>query len=271
MSGRGGRGRRIVTASVRGPVHVRDGLPNQDATACWEPDGAGAPVVVALSDGHGGPKSPRSDVGARFAVEIAVEVGRALTGGEDAAERTAEAIVDRWTATVEGHLAVLPLNGAESDVVGDNVLLAYGATLLLAVVDDSAAVLMQLGDGDILLSDPSHPATRPVPPDPRLIGNATTSLCMPGAAREFRCTTVPLAPREPSVLILATDGLANAYGDDRAFLQVAADLAGMIDRSGLDGVQADLDALVLEASAHSGDDVTVAVMVCGPGAVSSRR
>ena len=237
-----------------------------------EPDGPAGPVVVALSDGHGGRRSPRSQIGAQFAVQVAVEVGRGLAvdHAAEASGDAAEAIVDRWTATVEGHLAVLPLNGAESDVVGDDPLLAYGATLLLAVVVEGAAVLMQLGDGDILFTGRSQPATRPVAADPRLFGNATTSLCMPEAAREFRCATAPLSVREPSVLILATDGLANAYGDERAFLQVGTDLAGMVDRSGIDGVQADLEALVQEASAHSGDDVTVAVVVCGSQGVSPR-
>jgi hypothetical protein len=261
---------------VRGAVHVRDGVANQDAVAWSEPDGPDGPVVVALSDGHGGSRSPRSEVGARFAVDVAVEVavdvGRSAAGAGAGDEVTiAQAIVDRWVATVDGHLAVLPLTGAESEATGDDPLLAYGATLLLAVVVGDAAVLMQLGDGDILLTGPNQPAVRPVPADPRLFGNATTSLCMPGAAREFRCATVPLPAREPSVLILATDGLANAYGDERAFLQVGTDLAGLIDGAGLDGVRPDLDALLAEASAHSGDDVTVAVVLCDGRAVTSRR
>ena len=58
-----------------GSVHVRDGRPIQDAVRTWV---EGDSAVVAVADGHGHHEHFRSDVGARLAVDAAVD---ALVGG----------------------------------------------------------------------------------------------------------------------------------------------------------------------------------------------
>jgi serine/threonine protein phosphatase PrpC len=60
--------------SVRGAAHDRSGLPNQDAIAWYPESRTGAPLILAVADGHGSAKSFRSDRGARFAVNTAIEV-----------------------------------------------------------------------------------------------------------------------------------------------------------------------------------------------------
>ncbi len=71
-------GWRALRASVRGAPHWRSGLPNQDAVriapcalAYGADSGAAAALVLALADGHGSPKSFRSQQGARLAVVVA--------------------------------------------------------------------------------------------------------------------------------------------------------------------------------------------------------
>ena len=60
----------VAGASVRGALHVRDGLPNQDALLTWVSDDPAAPVaIVTVADGHGGARHFRSAIGARLAVE----------------------------------------------------------------------------------------------------------------------------------------------------------------------------------------------------------
>src|SRR5271155_888255 len=70
----------MLGSSVQGASHKRTGVPNQDAIFA-EPriDVAPAmvvaspPLILAVSDGHGSPRSFRSDTGANAAVQIAVE------------------------------------------------------------------------------------------------------------------------------------------------------------------------------------------------------
>jgi hypothetical protein len=274
--------RRVLAASVRGPTHRRDGLPNQDAMGWWGPDGRGR-VVAAVADGHGSPKSFRSQMGAQLAVAVGVSVGRMLvTPGTaepgppdpDFAAVAAD-IVGRWAAAVEAHLETVPFRDAELAEVEEHEgwparvaveaepVLAYGATLLLTVVLESAAMFLQLGDGDILTVAPSGHTSRPMPVDSRLFGNETTSLCMRAAEHQFRCGTRSLANGEVALLLLATDGLGNAYPDEAALAQVGADLLKRISEDGSDTVSGELEPYLAEAANHSGDDTTLVVVWLG--------
>jgi hypothetical protein len=244
-------------------------------------------VVVALSDGHGSRKSFRSDTGAKFAVDAAVEVGRIFVEFTPTADLSAEVveqtcslltaeIVSRWNRAVADHLAACPLSelelselaqsdgAAAREAVESDPDVAYGATLMVVVVVEAFAMFLQLGDGDILVVPPSGDARRPLADDPRLMGNETTSLCMSRAEGEFRLASEPLPPDEPTVLLVATDGLGNAYPDERSFLQVGSDLVSKIREEGLDRVSQELEGYLEEASAHSGDDVTLAVVSIDP-------
>jgi serine/threonine protein phosphatase PrpC len=201
---------RVVGASVRGASHVRAGLPNQDAMR-WLPGcGAGTPLIVAIADGHGSPKSFRSDAGARFAVDTATQViqetlaGHAEVAGRATIERTTECLVRRWNEAVEAHMEQTPLSPAELDAletregagarraVESHPFLAYGATLSAVLLAESAILYLQLGDGDILAVSESGQVTRPVPADARLFAGQTTSLCARSAWRDFRFAVHPL-------------------------------------------------------------------------------
>ncbi len=270
---------------MRGTSHVRDGRPNQDAM-CWYPEsGRGTDLVVAVSDGHGSARCFRSDAGASIAVSVGVALGcefLASTPSQTPAsieERTGSGlpaeIVNRWTRHVTQAIEAQPFTTEELAGVGelagpqghqavdDNPLLAYGATLLLAVVSAGAALFVQLGDGDILTVGPDGRTTRPLATDPRLFANETTSLCMPGAAGEFRVGARSLLDDGLRAALLATDGFANAYPDEESFLQVGPDVVAHVRDEGLGAVADRLEGWLGEASRHSGDDVTAAVVWFG--------
>ena len=73
---------RAVGKRVRGVSHVQSGKPCQDAVDWWEQEGVAALVVA---DGHGSDRSPRSDVGAAFAVDVALNALRSLHANSDLA------------------------------------------------------------------------------------------------------------------------------------------------------------------------------------------
>lgn len=178
--------------SVRGASHKRDGLPNQDNNAIWWPRASptGAPLVVAVADGHGSAKNFRSDRGAQFAVGVAIAeikdiierqpnlVGLSQRDPSTMSalkrmveEQLPEALVRRWRRAVGKHLKEHPLEPeqlayveqksgakARAAVEKDNVI-AYGATLLMAWITDSFIAYLQLGDGDIVaISEADPPA-----------------------------------------------------------------------------------------------------------------
>jgi serine/threonine protein phosphatase PrpC len=65
----------VLKASVKGDSHVRNGMPNQDSAYAAPLEGSkDSCVILCVADGHGDVKCLRSDVGARLAVETAVEL-----------------------------------------------------------------------------------------------------------------------------------------------------------------------------------------------------
>ena len=236
----------VAGASVRGALHVREGIANQDAFATWTSDDAAVPVaIVTVADGHGGARHFRSAIGARLAVDKGLEVLREMASRFDAASDAERAritavdvplrIVKTWTDAAHAHLAAHPIGEDEwlalqvadgpdaVEMVRAEPLFAYGATLLAALVTRRCIVLVQLGDGDILVVDADGKAVRPVPSDARLVGHLTTSLCRTEAARDFRSAVLPLGRGDAPLLMLSTDGYANSFKDDGHFLRLSRD------------------------------------------------
>jgi len=278
---------KMAHASVRGSAHVRSGLPNQDAVQCSAIGGEGSSpevAVAAVSDGHGGARHFRSQIGSSLAVSTAAGVLPGFlfllrapgTDGHsiDASQvRAAEkAIVDNWLAAVGSDLENHPFteeelnqlqadDGPESRRAVETIpVLAYGATLLVAAATDDLILFLQLGDGEILSVGGGGATTRPLPADRRLLGNQTTSLCQPDAWREFRSAWFS-DPDLPALVLMSTDGYANSFRTDQDFLQIGSDYLAMIREQGIETLAGELPAILKEATQQgSGDDITLAIL-----------
>lgn len=272
---------RLIGASARGAVHARGKKPNQDALALHEPNAPGEGVVLAVADGHGAPRYIRSHRGAKLAVKLAVELlrdfgteypgPRRLAAVADLAnEQIPRTLVRTWQNAVRQDLAASPFTPDEeaawaalhSERPADNdPVRAYGATLLAALITPHYLFLLQLGDGDILVIDAAGKVGRPpLPRDPRLIANQTTSLCSPAAWREFRTYFQPLTTRTPQLVMLATDGYANSFMDEDGFLATAVDLLAAVRARGHRRTTNQLPRWLHATSLQgSGDDITVAL------------
>ena len=65
----------------------------------------------------------------------------------------------------------------------------------------------------------------------------------------------------PALILLATDGYANSFVNEAAFLQVGTDILEMIRTEGLETVQENLATWLAEASQDgSGDDITLGIL-----------
>ena len=264
---------RAFGASVQGAAHARRGAPNQDAFECWAADAGGPIAIGAVADGHGGARHFRSARGAAFAVAAAVDVLRGQRDEAAASDDVPQRIVAAWRGRVAADLAARPLvadelaqaareesPAAAAEVRADPTL-AYGATLVAAAAHARSTIVLQLGDGEVLCVAADGRTTRPLPGDTRLARGRTTSLCQPEAWREFRVARIGGQEPQPAMLVLATDGYANAFRSDSDFLRVGADLFALLRGDGSDALAAQLAGFLSEASAHgSGDDVTVAIL-----------
>ena len=258
----------VVGESVRGALHERNGLPNQDAI-CWLPaSGEGSSIVLAVADGHGSARYSRSHIGASLAVESAAHLVHEFINSQadnlslikDATEDwLPRALVRKWVELVTDHLNADPLN--------EESIVAYGATLIVAAVTEQFAVYLQLGDGEILTVSESGEVTRPLTRDDRLIANETTSLCAPDAWRDFRVSFQPLNHSSPALILLSTDGYPNSFRHESGFFKVGSDILNMIREHGLAMVKDNLAGWLSDSTrAGSGDDITVGILcnVNGP-------
>jgi len=191
----------------------------------------------------------------------------------DVAPDLPQRIVRAWREAVASHATAHPFTADEWRALQDaaspggreeiegNPAVAYGATLLAVAVRDSSMVYLQLGDGDILCVNDAGDTTRVLDADPRLIGNQTTSLCQGDAAECFRTRLVADGTAPPALVLVATDGYANAFRSDADFRLIGRDYLTLLREQGLDGTAARLDRFLNDASANgSGDDITLGLM-----------
>ncbi|MGH9468091.1 MAG: protein phosphatase 2C domain-containing protein, partial [Terriglobales bacterium] len=175
-------------------------------------------------------------------------------------------VVEGWRERVLAHCAKNPLTPAlppPRDAAA--IWLCYGTTLLAALATPEELIYLQLGDGELLLVSPAGQVQRPWPRDPRWLGGATTSLCMEEACREMRCARQPLGRGGPAMVLLATDGYANAFRTERGFLRVGRDILSLVRAQGIRAVEQELAAWLEEASRlGSGDDATLAWLYRSP-------
>lgn len=270
-----------LSASVRGNLHESLGKMNQDAVRVHQ---AGDALFLAVSDGHGSPRSFRSDRGAELATDCVMRVLRDFMwrNGEDVPlssvrrqmeKRVPRAIVAEWHRAVRADLTQDPFSALDfaafpekapvvraGEELPFGAYLAYGATLVLAAVTRRFIVYAQLGDGDILLVDAEGHVTRPWPRDHDYYSTKTVSLCSHGAPWDFKVRVDPRRADGPAMILLATDGYANCFEDDPGFFTVGSDFLNYLREAGTAVVQEKLGFWLSESSRDgSGDDITVAL------------
>jgi Protein phosphatase 2C len=130
----------LIGGSAIGPLHVQMNLPCQDAYAfeVWPPSSA----VIAVADGLG--SAARSEIGARLAVEAAVQTAR------EELLRERDGLVTQWDTLLKTivHSARLRL---EERATQDQCSLRDLATTLIVVVFAGDCVgVGQIGDGGVV-------------------------------------------------------------------------------------------------------------------------
>lgn len=259
--------------SRQGAAHQRGATPCQDAYALWSGAVSGTPcLVAAVADGHGDTRHDRSQYGAALAVQAAVEVARefALHGSSaetlvtlksDFKEHFPRKLGQRWREAVQ-HDAQAQDNALDGEVLSlESILTRYGTTLLVVLIVPGALLVGQIGDGDILLVNLADDTCDLLLRRPNtLLGTATYSLCSSDATHLWQ--TAVVAHPSTEVLLLATDGLADALGtDDAALAGFARSLGQRFQEFGPAAVANALPSWLDHYSAHgSGDDMTLAVV-----------
>ncbi|MCL2042508.1 MAG: protein phosphatase 2C domain-containing protein [Treponema sp.] len=191
--------------SCIGASHLKTNKPCQDYSACWN---SGAMAIIAVADGHGAEIHSRSERGARFAVETAIECIRELLMLKDSllpnpseALCTLEkSIIASWQEKVADDIRGDPIAG---DAVNH-----YGTTLLAAAVTQSYWFAIQIGDGKCVVINKNNRFSQPVPWDERCFLNRTTSICDENACDLFRHF---YSEHIPAAIFIGSDGIDDSF------------------------------------------------------------
>lgn len=196
--------RYICDEIVKGATHVRNQMPCQDNKRIVEISDKIA--IIAVADGHGSSKCPRSDRGSMIAVNSFYEVMKNYLKvyGEDEAGlsnlitflnregdmRFAQDVCEEWQARVKQSFYKNKVDGMtdeDGNIKWSSVFSLYGTTLLGMLVTDSFVFSFQIGDGDIsvVTKDEVAPLVEPE----KFLGTETHSLSkpMPGEKLWHRC------------------------------------------------------------------------------------
>jgi len=271
-----------LSASVRGASHEEGGYGNQDAVRLKNPSGADDVLLLAVSDGHGSPRSFRSDRGAAMAAECALrELRRFIRRlGPDAPLRRVRnqamtrwptAVVAAWKSAVRADVAARPFTPMDfaaypepppvlkpGEELPVTAYLAYGATLIAVAITRRYILYSQLGDGDILNVHANGVVSRPLPRQHEFMANQTVSLCSRDAPLDFQIRVDSTRGPMPALIMLSTDGYANCFGNDEGFYKVGADFLSYMRKEGVGFVREKLEEWLRQSSHDgSGDDITV--------------
>ena len=268
-------GRYVFGKSVKGATHEKNGLPLQDN--CKIEEISDKITIIAVADGHGSSKCPRSDRGSLIAVNTFCTVmknyllnyGREKDGltnlvtflNREGDMRFAQDICEEWQTRVKQSYYK---NKAEN--VKDNngnidwkrVYSLYGTTLLGMLITDTFVFSFQIGDGDInyIKSDEISTLVEPE----KFLGTETHSLSKTDAWRKSVASVRRKNESDdaPYLYMLSTDGFSNSFVNEDEFHKTCREYYKMISEHGYEAVRDNLAKWLKETSELGcGDDITV--------------
>ena len=238
-------------------------------------------TIAIISDGHGGARYYRSDVGSRLLTEV---TARCLTEFAEGIPQESfsgkpfstvavgdtmppelqqlfGAIVVGWRNAVMEHAGQHPLTETEQAIAvpqdEHEWEKTYGCTLIAALRTPSYWLAFQVGDGKCVALQADGSPYEPIPWDDRCFLNKTTSICDTDALSRFRCCyggvdTAPVA------IFLGSDGIDDSFGEEENLYNFYVQLAKGFVRDGYEATVSDLErTLPVLSRRGSQDDMSV--------------
>lgn len=232
---------RIFAQSVIGTKHMNEKCSCQDFADAVEIEGD-IIQIMAIADGHGSGDCFRSEIGAKYAVQTAIEqAGIALAEhadhfSESGIQNFKYNLCQAWRNMVKKDWNERMVHGglgenepryqevsekyralyasSNPDVFEKHLYKAYGTTLLCAISIGTQLLLLQIGDGTCVVLRRNGEFCTPVPREEDNFLNVTVSLCQENAHTKIRHAVLDNNdndPLEPVAIFLSSDGLDNCF------------------------------------------------------------
>ena len=238
-------------------------------------------TIAIISDGHGGARYYRSDVGSRLLSEVTsrcltefakgvpkstfagkpyttVGIGDMMPG---VLQQLFGAIVVGWRNAVMEHAGQHPLTETEQAIAVPHDEheweKTYGCTLIATICTSSYWLAFQVGDGKCVALQTDGTPFEPIPWDDRCFLNKTTSICDTDALSRFRCCYGG-KETNPVAIFLGSDGIDDSFGEEENLYNFYVQLAKGFVRDGYEATVSDLErTLPVLSRRGSQDDMSV--------------
>jgi len=210
----------IYSRTRIGYLHIKEDKVCQDFSTSFK---SNTKSIITCCDGHGGNIYIRSDKGAEYASRAIYNTFLSLSNRDflmannpDIAKRIKLLVLCEWNKLVEDDLANNPIKKKEIAKLDDkykekllaNNIKAYGTTLSGAMLYKDKALVISLGDTDVLsfknaeIKDIFDTEEEPV-------ANLTHSMCSDDAFEHLKVKLIDM--KKIDGLLLCTDGFSGAY------------------------------------------------------------
>ncbi len=277
----------VEMTSEKGFMHIRNNMPLQDSiSSSGNLYSEAGPIFLAVADGHGDISHFRSSTGASIATSLTIEIlqqfadkvqlaGQTekdrLISSDNIVETVLKDIVSNWKTAVLDDLANNPFNSNEIKTIEarkltdyeSNPTVAYGTTLIGCTIIGSVVLFVQIGDGDVVVMAGDGSVYNPIPIDPSLVSNRTTSLCQKNPIQSFRISVINIESTPIDMIMLSTDGFGNSQIEPNWYKGVLTDIASFSQKHGMLWVRENLPnwAKLCASREGSGDDTTIGLIV----------
>ena len=242
--------------------------------------------IGVIADGHGSDNYPRTDRGARFAVDAAIRCIAEFIENADPRQviederhnytlltQLAKSILRDWYQAVENDYNKHPFEESELEKVSDKyrkrylsekeserrVEKAYGCTLIAFAVTEEYSFGLQIGDGKCVVINQCGDFTEPIPWDDDCQMNVTTSICDSDAIDEFRFCVFNNAP---AAVFCGSDGIDDSYANSEEMYALYRSILKIFIEHGIEVGKSEIkEYLPVLTKRGSGDDVSVATII----------
>jgi len=271
----------------QGASHIKNGTVCQDFAASTYGEKY---AVAVVCDGHGGDVYFRSDAGARFAVETAMESIQTFmreciqkskfreqvkNESDRLLQQLEKNILYKWNNKIEQHLLENPLTENELGKLTDadrkkieqpdyRRSKIYGTTLIAIVVYPPHFWYgVHIGDGKCVALFDDDTFVQPIPWDDQCFLNTTTSMCDANALENFRhCLHID---RFPVGLFVGSDGVDDSFKGDGDLHGFYRELMRSILENGKEkAIEEIRSSLPVISQRGSQDDISVAGIINKP-------
>jgi len=284
----------LFAKSVIGPKYDEKKWPIQDFSHSLNGNSA---QIIAVADGHGSNNSFLSHIGSMLAVELVTKKLEELCSvvpSDDSPAVFSDTGINNlkyliwveWKKVVKQHWKSINdknnekryesvtekyrnrYEAEDEHIVERYLYTAYGTTLLVAVHTETQLLVLQIGDGTIVVLQRDGEFRTPVPIDETNNLNITSSLCEENAHMKIRHTVIDCnldLPTCPIAVFLSSDGVDDlypVYQNEKYLYKLYTKIIRKIIDDGWEETIREMKEETLSGiAAHSKDDSSLAMCV----------